>query len=331
MEYRKLGSSELEVSVLSYGTWQLGDKTYWGDSSWEDDAASVQTALDAGINLFDTAEGYGNGASEEALGKALGKRRDDVLISSKVFPEHCQPDLLRQSCEASLQRLGSDHIDLYHIHWPFYDVPIADVWGVLQEFVTEGKVREIALSNYGPQNIAEWFAVGTSVSNQLVYNLLTRCIELEIIPACQEKGMGILAYMPLMQGILAQLWDSIDDIPESRRRTRHFSCERSMVRHGEPGCEVELWAVYREIGRICDGAGLPMADVALAWTLANPAITSVIIGGRRPKQVLRNIKAMDLRLDDSLIAELNAATETIKQTLGTNNDMFCGGTDSRTR
>ena len=104
-----------------------------------------------------------------------------------------------------------------------------------------------------------------------------------------------------------------------------------MIRHGEPGCEVELWAAYREIGNICDGAGLPMADVALAWTLANPAITSVIIGGRRPEQVLCNIKALNLRLDDSLIAELNAATETVKQTLGTNNDMFCGGADSRTR
>lgn len=331
MQFRTLGSSDLKVSAFSYGTWQLGDKAYWGDSNWESDKASVFAALDSGINMFDTAAAYGKGESEIALGKALGNKRDDILIASKVLPEFCEPTLLRKQCEDSLMRLKTDRIDLYQIHWPFYHVTNEEVWSVLEELVKEGKVREIGLSNYGSENQDEWFDGGTAVSNQLGYNLLTRTIEDEVLPACEKHGLGVMVYMPLMQGILTGRWDNVDDIPASRRRTRHFSDERDSTRHGEPGCESELMKALGEIERISEGLGITMADLSLAWVLANPAVTTVIVGGRKREQIERNLRALDIELSPETVAELNDVTAPVKKALGTRIDMFCGETECRSK
>ena len=129
MQYRKLGVSHLKVSVLSFGAWQLGDQAYWGGGTPYRPLEAVRAALDSGINLFDTAEVYGNGESERVLGKALGADRKRVLVATKVLPQNCTPDRLRASCEASLRRLGTDYIDLYQIHWPFRQKPVRDLQG----------------------------------------------------------------------------------------------------------------------------------------------------------------------------------------------------------
>ena len=331
MRYRELGTSGVEVSVLAHGAWQLGDPQYWGQDSNADEQAAVNASLDAGINLFDTAESYGNGASEQALGKLLGPHRKDVYIASKVSPSNCAPADLRTSCEASLKRLGTDFIDLYQVHWPIRDVPVADAYGELERLREEGKVRFIGLSNYGPRDLTEWFAHGAAVSNQLGYNLLFRAIEYEIVPKCQQLNVGILVYMPILQGLLADRWDSLDDIPEARRRTRHFSNQRSAVRHGEPGCEQLTIEALAGIREVCRELGRPMAHIAIAWLLAKPGVTSVIIGGRKPHQLERNIEAATLDLSPETVARLDEATSPLKEYFGASWDMWQSPVNSRIR
>ncbi len=331
MRYRELGSSGMNVSVLSFGAWQLADAGYWGEDTGADGQAAVDAALGAGINLFDTAEGYAGGESERALGRALGSRRKDVFIASKVSPNNCTPGDLRRSCEASLERLGAGAIDLYQVHWPVCDVPVAEVSATLERLQDEGKVREIGLSNYGPFDLADWFATGSAVSDQLGYNLLFRAIEHDIVPACQDRGLGILVYMPVFQGILAGRWDAVDGIPANRRRTRHFSSAREGVRHGGPGYEELTMQTLEGIATVCEELGQPMATVAVAWLLAKPGVTSVIVGGRNPRQVERNLSAAGLELDPEVVARLDAITDPLKDHFGTNCDMWQPAGKSRIR
>lgn len=331
MQYRKLGKSDLRVSVLAFGAWQIGDPAYWGAESHTDETATVHAAIDAGINLFDTAEMYGAGQSEEALGRALGSRRERVLIASKVSPQNCAPELLRQSCETSLRRLGTDRIDLYQVHWPSRDVPFAETYEALARLQQEGKIREIGVSNFGAADLSDWLAAGACVSDQLGYNLLFRAVEHDILPACERNHVGVLTYMPLLQGILTHRWKTIDEIPPLRRRTRHFSSERSGTRHGEAGCEKLLLQTLDELDAMANSLGHPLADIALAWLMAQPAVTSVIIGARNPAQLKRNTNAADLQLDTATLSRLDEITTPLKDHFGNNADMWQGKEGNRIR
>lgn len=331
MEYRELGTSGLRVSAMAFGAWQLGDTAYWGSSADADADAAVAAAVDAGINLFDTAEIYGDGESERVLGRVIGARRDKALIASKVSPDHCAPESLRAACEASLRRLGTDVIDLYQVHWPCRGVSFDDACAAMLKLRDEGKIRAIGVSNYGPRDLAAWMKAGGCVSNQLGYSLLFRAIEFEIVPACIAHRVGVLAYMPLLQGLLAGRWTSIDEIPVLRRRTRHFSGGREGTRHGQDGCEDLLLDAIRGIGEIADALGEPMARVAIAWAMAQPGIASVIVGGRSAGQVARNAEAAALALEPDVIARLNAVTQPIKDRMGANADMWESAERSRIR
>lgn len=331
MQYRKLGSSDLNVSVASFGAWQIGDSTYWGADDETDAQRVIDVAIDKGINLFDTAEMYGKGESERVLGHALGAKRDRVYVASKVWPDKCAPALLRQACEDSLQRLGTDYIDLYQIHWPPRDVPFADVYREMARLRDEGKIRHIGVSNFGARDLAAWMSVGDCVSNQLGYNILFRAIEWDVLPACAKHSCGVLAYMPLLQGILSGRWKTADEIPQLRRRTRHFSRDREGTRHGEPGCEELTFNTLREIQGIADGLGQSMANVALAYAIAQPHITSVIVGARKVDQLQRNLDGAHLMLSAETLAALNAATQPLKEHFGRNSDMWLSESEGRIR
>jgi myo-inositol catabolism protein IolS len=331
MEYRKLGKSGIEVSALAFGAWQLGDPAYWGDDDQADAESTVEAAIDGGINLFDTAEMYGEGRSEEVLGKALEGKRDQVIIASKVLPEHCAPDKLRAACEASLKRLGTDYIDLYQVHWPNREVPFEATYAELARLRAEGKIRAIGVSNFGVRDFTEWMRLGTAEANQLGYNLLFRAIEYEILPACREFGVGMLVYMPLLQGILAGKWEKVEDIPVKRRRTRHFSGEREGARHGEPGHEVLLMETLGRIRAIAEGAGRNMAELALAWSMAQPGVASVIVGARKPAQLARNLGAAHHPLDGETLRLLDEATRPLREAMGDNPDMWLGAGECRIR
>ena len=331
MKYSKLGSSSLEVSAFAFGAWPLGDSGYWGPDASADCEAAVHAAVDAGINLFDTAEGYGAGESERALGRALGSTRDKVLIASKVSPSNCTPRKLRRACEASLERLGTDRLDLYQVHWPCRDTPFEATYEALHNLQEEGKIREIGLSNFGPRDLDAWMAKGKSVSNQLGYNLAFRAIEYEIVPACVNCDVGILVYMPLFQGILAGRWRRVDEIPQARRRTRHFSCDRPGTRHREPGQEALLLETLSGLEQIAKETGLPVANISLAWIMAQPGVTAVIVGARNPAQLQRNVSAANLSLGEEILTRLDRITAPLKEAMGKNADMWCNEQESRIR
>ncbi len=315
--------------MLALGSWQLADDAYWGRGG--DPERTVKVALDAGITLFDTAEMYADGESEKVLGKALGRDRDRVLIATKVFSSHCAPADLRKACEASLKRLHTDRIDLFQVHWPSRDAAFSDSAAEMIRLRKEGKIRALGVSNFGPKDLDEWMEVGEADSDQIGYNLLFRAPEYEILPACARHGVGVLVYMPLLQGIMTGRWTTVEEIPVSRRRTRHFASTREGTRHGEPGCEDLLFETLRRLKTISARIGHPMADVALAWLLARPEVTSVIVGAREPDQVLRNVRSVGLELDPDTVAELDDITKPVKDKLGGNADLWVGAKESRIR
>ena len=331
MQYRTLGQSDLEVSALAMGCWAITGDALWGPQEESDAIEAVEASLEAGINFFDTAEGYGSGRSEALLARALGTWRDQALIATKVSDSHLEPDDVRAACERSLKNLRTDRIDLYQIHWPNPDVPLADTMGALQELQAQGKVRAIGVSNFGPRDLGDFLALARPQSNQVMYNLLTRAIEYEVQPACVEHGIGILCYSPLAQGLLTGKFAGPEDVPDGRARSRHFSSARKMTRHGEPGCEQETFEAIAAVRQVARRVGVSMSDLALAWCLARPGITAVIAGARSAQQARTNARAADIRLDPDVVKELNAATDEVKKTLGPSPDLWQASDKSRMR
>jgi len=320
MNQRVLGRSGIAVSTVSMGCWAFAGDWRWGPQDDEDSILAVRTALDLGINLFDTAEDYGR--SEVIVGRALAGRRHEAVIATKANPSHVGRDSLQLACEQSLQRLGTDYIDLYQLHWPSRTVPLAETMEGLERLREQGKVRAIGVSNFGVQDLSDLLALGRCEADQLPYNLLCRAIEFGTRSKCVEEEIGILCYMPLFQGILAGKFASADEVPEARTRTRHFSGARPRSRHGEAGCEAETFAAVDRIRHISERIGEPMARVAIAWLLQQPGVTSVLAGARNPEQVRWNVESAGLELAPELTLELTAATEEVKQKLGPNADYW---------
>lgn len=331
MEYRTLGMSDLDVSVITMGCWAIAGGRVWGEQDETAAIEALRTAVDVGVNFFDTAEAYGDGRSEQLLGKAFQGMRDDVVIATKVSNSNLRPQDLRASCEDSLRRLGTDYIDVYYIHWPNWDIPLADTMGEMARLKDEGKIRFVGCSNFGRQDLQEILEIGHVEVNQVAYSLLFRAIEYEIVPTCMEHQVSIAPYSPLMHGILTGKFETIEDIPDGRARTRHFSSDRPMTRHGQEGAEAETSRALAAIRSICEEAGLPMVKVALAWLLQRPGVTTVIAGARNPEQIQSNAEAASLDLPVDMVEALNRATEPLKAKLGSNADMWQADEKSRIR
>lgn len=313
------------------GCWALAGDFNWGPQEDAESIATVHAALDAGINFFDTAEAYGAGRSEEVLGRALEGHRSDVVIATKADDAHLSREELIRACENSLQRLQTDYIDLYQIHWPSRTVPLPETLETLDHLRGEGKIRTFGVCNFGVSDLEDLLEVGQCETDQLPYSLLARAIEYEIQPKCLNEGVGILAYSPLMQGLLTGKFSSPEEVPEGRARTRHFSRERPGTRHGEPGCEDATFAAIEEIRRLCAELGLPMARVALAWVLAQPGVTSVLAGARHPEQIVETAQAAELKLAPEVLERLTRITEEVKRALGPHPDPWEAPADSRFR
>ena len=284
-----------------------------------------------GVNFFDTAEGYGDGYSEQLVSRGLGNRRQDVVIASKVSPNNLAPADLKAACERSLKNLNTDYIDLYQVHWPNRDIPFADTYRALEDLRDAGKIRAIGVSNFGKLDQPESLAAGRFEANQLPYNLLWRAIEYDIQPHCVEHTISILPYSPLMQGLLTGKFQSADDVPDDRARTRHYTHERPLARHDSPGYEDETFAAIDAIREIAAEINQPMAHVSLAWLLHQPAVTSVIAGARNRQQMEENAVAADLTLSDDVVQGLTAATDTLKSKFGADPDMWAATGKSRYR
>ena len=322
MKYHNLGKTDIAVSFVAMGCWAIAGDRVWGPQDEAESIATVHAALDAGVNFFDAAEGYGDGHSELVLGRALANLRHEAVIATKVSRSHLSADQVREACERSLRRLQTDYIDLYQIHWPGHTIPLAETIEALETLREQGKVRAIGVCNFGVEDLSDLLNVRRVETNQLPYSLLWRAIEYQIRQKCAGAGIGILCYSPLAQGLLTGKFASPDDVPPGRARTRHFSKGRPLARHGEPGCEIETFAAIEEIRRISDRIHEPLTKVALAWLLHQSGVTSVIAGARRPDQIKQTAKAADLVLSSDIVGQLTDATEELKRVLGPNPDMW---------
>jgi aryl-alcohol dehydrogenase-like predicted oxidoreductase len=320
MEYRQLGKTDMKVSAMALGCWPFAGGAVWGEQDDNASIATVHAALDAGINFFDTAEGYEEGQSERVLGRALVGKRDRALIATKVSPNHLRAADLYAACEGSLRNLQTDYIDLYMIHWPNWDVPLEETAEALLRLKEQGKIRAIGVSNFAVQDLSDIVALAPCASNQLPYSLLWRVIEHEILPLCRRHDVSVICYSPLAQGLLTGRYTSADEVPDGLARTRHYSHQRANARHGEPGLEAEVFEAVARIREIAEGIGQPMAAVSLAWVRQQAGVTTFLVGARSPQELAWNLPVNDLRLSDETLAALNAATETVKAKLGTNPD-----------
>ncbi|MDY7011195.1 MAG: aldo/keto reductase [Planctomycetota bacterium] len=328
MKYRKIAHGQLEISTVCMGCWALAGDSTWGSQEKADSIDTIRAAIDAGINFFDTAELYGKGYSEQILGEALGSDRDKVVIASK-FIRSADPEHVTEACEESLINLRTDYIDLYHIHWPSRDVPFAETVRAMENLKSAGKVRQLAVCNFGQKDLADILDLMTPSANQLPYNLLWRAIEFEILPASMDAGVPVTCYSPIMQGLLTGKFRSADDVPEGRARTRLFSGDRPQAVHGEAGAEEETFTAIGEIADLADQNGLDMAAMALAWLIGRDGVASVIAGARSPEQIRHNATAGDLTLSDGVMTRLDEITQPLKQKMGPNADMW--NTPSRMR
>ncbi|SFS74209.1 aldo/keto reductase [Paenibacillus sp. BC26] len=347
MEKRKLGNSELALSVLGLGCWQFGGGTYWGPQDQQDVDAVVHRALDSGINYFDTAEVYNDGESEISLGRALKGRREQAIIGSKISTSNMYPNVLVQHCDNSLKRLQTDYIDLYMLHWPISGHAVAhftkdqdriakppdlhEGFQALFDLQKQGKIRHIGISNHGIKQMEEVKRTGVPViANEMAYNLFSRAIEESILPYCAENEIGVISYMPLLQGLLSGKYHSIDEMKPMQTRSRHFHHSRGQgTRHGEEGAEQEILYALQEIRRIADELDIHSIVLSLAWVIANKGIVTSIVGSRNVEQLEMNIQGAYYQLPTEIIDRLNRITEPVLKTLGTNPDYYENRNNSR--
>ncbi len=308
MRYRHLGRLGVRVSPFCLGTMNFGPETTPSDSY-----AIMDHALELGINFFDTANVYGRdkgvGTTETIVGDWFAKgdgRRDKVVLATKVYGEmgrwpndsRLSALHIRRACEESLRRLQTDHIDLYQMHHVDRDAPWDEVWQAFETLVQQGKVIYVGSSNFAGWHIAKAndtakarHAVGL-VSEQCIYNLAARTVELEVLPACEDYGMGVIPWSPLWRGLLAGVLDGL----EGGRRSQSLVQEELDRRRPQ----------VEEYEKFCAELGEPPAAVALAWLLANPVVTAPIIGPRTLEQLDANMRAIELKLDRATMKRLDA-------------------------
>ncbi|BDP42611.1 oxidoreductase [Deinococcus aetherius] len=311
MQMRVLGHSGLRVSAVGLGCNNFGGRL---DQAATD--AVVRRALDRGITLFDTADVYGNrGGSETMLGRALGSERANIVLASKFgLPmddsgelQGARPAYVRQALEASLRRLGTDHLDLYQLHRPDPDTPIEDTLGALDELVREGLVGHVGVSNMDAPGVraadeaARRLGLSRFTSCQDEYSLLVRDIEGELIPTMRELGLGLLPYFPLASGLLSGKYRAGQPLPEGARITGSENAQNRYLTERN-------WRVVEELRQFAEARGHTLLDLALSWLLASDVTGSVIAGATRPEQIDQNVAAAEWTLTPEDLAEVDRLT-----------------------
>ncbi|HEY6636957.1 MAG TPA: aldo/keto reductase [Solirubrobacterales bacterium] len=306
-----LGMTKLEVFPIAFGTWQLGGE--WGQFDEAEAIAAIRQARELGVNLFDTAHGYGFGASERVLGKALRDdiehRRDEVLIATKGglrmtddgLARDSSPEWLRSGVDASLEALRVDYVDLFQVHWPDPKVPLAESAVALQELVEAGKIRHVGVSNFDASQMAEFAETRPVETLQPPYDLFRRGIEDEILPYCREHDIGVLIYGALAHGLLTGVMDEETTFaPDDWRSGAPFFKGEDFRRNIE---------IVRELERFAqEGLGVSVSRMAIAWTLANPAVQVTIVGARHPGHIEDGVAAAELDLGEDDLAEIDRIT-----------------------
>ena len=310
MEKRRLGNSDLHITRLGIGAWALGGagwKFGWGPQNDQDSIAAIREALASGMNWIDTAAVYGLGHSEEVVGRSLEGLAHKPYVFTKcgrVWNERgelggsLKAASLRHQCEASLKRLKVDVIDLYQIHWPDPDEDIEEGWTALAKLKEEGKVRYLGVSNFNVSQMKRAQAIAPITSLQPPYSLLAREVEKEILPYCAQQNIGVIVYSPMRSGLLtgAMTRERAAALPDEDWRRRDLDFQEPRLPRN-----LQLVELLRSIG---NRHGRTPGEVAIAWTLRNPAVTAAIVGLRRPEQVSGIIGAAEFRLSSEEIGEI---------------------------
>ncbi|MDA8287988.1 MAG: aldo/keto reductase [Actinomycetota bacterium] len=322
MEYRQLGGSGLRVSALALGTMTFGGRGQFaavGDVEVDEARRIVDRAIEAGINLIDTADVYSEGRSEEIVGEVLKGRRDEVVLATKArFPVGSGPNdaglsrgHLMRACEASLRRLRTDYLDLYQVHERDGVTPTEETLEALDTLVAQGKVRYVGCSNFSAWHVMKSLGVSERrglqryVSQQIYYSLLDREAEYELVPLSIDEGVGILVWSPLAGGLLSGKYRRGEEPPEGTRRANEW--------HEPPVYDEDhLFQVIDALVEVASDHDASPARTALSWLVGRPAVTSVIIGARTESQLEDNLKAAELelspagrrRLDDASVPRL---------------------------
>jgi aryl-alcohol dehydrogenase-like predicted oxidoreductase len=312
MELRRLGDSDLEVSAISLGSWL----TYSGGIEREQTEACTRAAFDAGITLFDTANGYGRGAAEEAWGEILADhRRDSYVLATKVFmpmdddgtQQGLSAEQINTQLEASLRRLRTDHVDLYQCHRFDTEVPIEETMEALAEVVQAGKVRQIGFSEWTPEQIRAGLEVPGAaklVSSQPQYNALWRAPEAELFDQCSENGISHIVWSPLAQGVLTGKYAPGEQPPAGSR-----AASEQMSSFIGGFMADELLAAVARLRPVAHEAGLTMTQLALAWVLRRPEVASAIVGASRPEQVHANAQVAGTTLSPDTLEAIDEALD----------------------
>lgn len=319
MRMRSLGKTGLKVSELCFGNMTFGGRGYWktiGDLAQEEADVLVGMALEAGVNFFDTANVYSEGIAEEMLGKALGHRRGEVILATKVRgrmgPGPNEVGLSRhhimEACHASLRRLGTDYIDLYQVHSFDHETPLEETLRALDDLVRQGKVRYLGCSNFTGWQLMKALAISDKLglerfaTLQAYYSLVARELELELVPLCLDQGLGILPWSPLAGGFLTGKYRRGQARPEAARRS---TPEGEFI----PIDEETGFAIVEELERVAAGRKASVAQAALNYLLRRPGVTSVIIGARTPEQLADNLKATEWEMTPEEVSRLDAVSE----------------------
>jgi aryl-alcohol dehydrogenase-like predicted oxidoreductase len=313
MELRRLGNSDLRITALGFGAWAVGGAGWTGSMGpqHEDDSVpAIRAALDRGVNWIDTAALYGLGHSEEVVARAIEGRNPRPYLFTKcerVFDRtgrvgaSLKADSIRQECEGSLRRLKADVIDLYQIHWPEPDADIEEGWTALARLKDEGKVRYIGVSNFNVDQMKRVHTIAPITSLQPPYSLVTREIEKQILPYAKANNIGVIAYSPMGSGLLtgSMTAERVANFTEEDWRKRLPNFREPLLSRN-----LRLVESLREIG---SRNGRTPGQIAIAWTLANPAVTGAIVGFRNPQQVEGILGGADFRLSQSALFEIENA------------------------
>ncbi|MDR1860994.1 MAG: aldo/keto reductase [Bacteroidales bacterium] len=339
MKKQKAGLSDIYITEMTVGCWTFGGGDYWGAQSQNDVNEVVNAALDAGVNTFDTAEVYNDGSSERSLGVALKGRRHEAVIISKISPSNCRD--VRKHCLASLQRLDTDYLDLYLLHWPINRLSVEhftcdsnvitapptveDTFAQLAALKQEGLIRSIGVSNFGCRQMQEVINTGIHPDvNEITYNIVSRAIEAEIAPFCVANDISIIGSMGLQQGLLTGKYKSADEVPPHQAHSRHFAQERGKgtSRHNEIGAEKEIFAVVDELRQLAATLNVTPAELAIAWMLKKPFIAAALVGSRNIGQLKANIAACTLEISDHTESLIDRMSLPALAALGNNPDYY---------
>lgn len=313
MEYRYFGNSELKSSAIGFGTWELGGR--YGAIAEKEAVAAIHRALDLGVTLFDTAPAYGNGLSEEILGKALGARRKDAVLVTKAgigwdedgkYVFDGSRDAILKCVEDSLKRLHTDYMDLLVVHRPDVNAPLPEVAGTLQEVRRSGKARYVGVSNFTVDQLKECLSAGPLVANQIGYNLFDRRLE-ETIAFCNANGIGVMAYGSLCYGLLTGTLTKDSFSGEGKDWRKGGTPFGQEIFKGENF--VRNLEVVEHLKEVAGSIGKSLPQLAVNWVLSNPGVCVALTGCRRPSEIEDNVDAAGWSLSDEDKAQIAGIME----------------------